>query len=105
MEEMNNKAMEMILLAGDARYMMDQAIQLLIDNKNEEYNELMQQAKTKLVEAHRIQTNIIQQTVTIENFITPMLFIHAQDTLMVINSELISMNRFYKIVNHFKKGN
>lgn len=103
MEDINEKAMEILMLAGDARLLMDSAFKSAKNNDEKNYKMQMEDAKKKLVEGHRIQTKVIQETITIVDFITPLLFIHAQDTLMVVNSEHITLQRILELHKFEKK--
>lgn len=103
-EETSNIAvkdtMEIILQAGDARVLITKAMECVADGDYEQAEELMKQANEKLVAAHRIQTKKLQEEAEGENPKYSVLFTHAQDTLMTINSEYnISKN----LVNIFKK--
>jgi len=88
-EELNQSAMQIIMLAGDGRSMLTEAVKAsLAETSREEVDEKMKLAKEKIVEAHRIQTQMIQNTIEDEELQTTLLFSHAQDTLMTIYSEL-----------------
>ncbi len=56
-------------------------------------------ANQEILLAHRSQTQVIQDTIE-ENFSPNLLFIHAQDTVMTVNSELITARY---IINAYKK--
>ena len=103
-EETSNIAvkdtMEIILQAGDARVLITKAMECVADGDYEQAEKLMKQANEKLVAAHRIQTKKLQEEAEGENPKYSVLFTHAQDTLMTINSEYnISKN----LINIFKK--
>lgn len=89
-DRLNQDAMQIILHAGDARKMLQDAIKATCNNENpEEVDLLLQNAKKELLKAHNIQTEDIQESVTKEEQYTCLLFTHAQDTLMTINSEML----------------
>lgn len=87
--DLNKLAMEIILYAGDCRNLVNEAFKATGDGKDyEEIKELFNQARLKITKAHKLQTDVIQNTILNEKQEMTMLFIHAQDTLMTINSEL-----------------
>ena len=84
-EDLNQLAMEIILLAGDCRSLVDDAF----NNKDfDAIKKILKEAREKITQAHKLQTDVIQNTVLNDRQNVTMLFIHAQDTLMTINSEL-----------------
>ena len=87
-EELNQTAMQMIMLAGDSRNLLTEAINATMEGVSDiEVDEKLKAAKEKMVEAHRIQTNMIQSSIEDDELHTTLLFSHAQDTLMTIYSE------------------
>lgn len=88
-EDLNNAAMMIILHAGDCRNLLNEAIKMtenevdvsIIDAK-------IKEAKEEITKAHKIQTEMIQSTIEDDELQTTLLFTHAQDTLMTINSEI-----------------
>lgn len=87
--DLNKLAMEIILYAGDCRNLVDEAFKAAGNGEDfETINELFNQARCKMTKAHKLQTDVIQNTILNEKQEMTMLFIHAQDTLMTINSEL-----------------
>lgn len=99
-EQLNSAAMQIILHAGDCRNLLNEAINDLLDDKSEEeVKDKITQAKKEITKAHVIQTDIIQSSINEEELQTTLLFTHAQDTLMTINSEVNlvqSMIRLYR---------
>lgn len=90
MEEtnINMVAMEVILNAGNGREFVDQALEKMASFQFQEANDLLKQAEEEIVKAHIAQTKIIQGQVSGEETEYSLLFIHAQDTIMTINTEL-----------------
>ena len=80
--------------------MLNEAINDLLDDKSEEeVKDKITQAKKEITKAHVIQTDMIQSSINEEELQTTLLFTHAQDTLMTINSEVNlvqSMIRLYR---------
>lgn len=99
-EQLNSAAMQIILHAGDCRNLFNEAINDLLDDKSEEeVKDKITQAKKEITKAHVIQTDMIQSSINEEELQTTLLFTHAQDTLMTINSEVNlvqSMIRLYR---------
>ena len=99
-EQLNSAAMQIILHAGDCRNLLNEAINDLLDDKSEEeVKDKITQAKKEITKAHVIQTDMIQSSINEEELRTTLLFTHAQDTLMTINSEVNlvqSMIRLYR---------
>ena len=81
-------AMGIILHAGDARNYAKQAREAMREMNFTEARSLLETAKKEIAEAHRLQTMVIQNSVMNEKQTLTLLFIHAQDTLMTINSEI-----------------
>ncbi|MCB6266529.1 PTS lactose/cellobiose transporter subunit IIA [Longicatena sp. 210702-DFI.1.36] len=99
-EQLNSAAMQIILHAGDCWNLLNEAINDLLDDKSEEeVKDKITQAKKEITKAHVIQTDMIQSSINEEELQTTLLFTHAQDTLMTINSEVNlvqSMIRLYR---------
>ena len=99
-EQLNSAAMQIILHDGDCRNLLNEAINDLLDDKSEEeVKDKITQAKKEITKAHVIQTDMIQSSINEEELQTTLLFTHAQDTLMTINSEVNlvqSMIRLYR---------
>lgn len=88
--------MEIIINAGDARELISETLDNVADFDYKSAEENMEKAKEKLVIAHRLQTAKIQQEAEGKKIEYSVLFTHAQDTLMTINSE-------YKLTAHLIK--
>lgn len=88
--ELNTRAMQILLHAGDAKEKIKQAVNAMMkdDCSEAECEAIMREASEEILLAHKAQTSVIQETVTCENLVIPLLFIHAQDTLMTTKSEL-----------------
>ncbi len=102
-EKSVSAAMGIILNAGDARLHISEAINAIAENQYGLANEKLKLAQKKMTEAHEIQTNMIQGEARGENIRYSMLFTHAQDTLMTINSELNLTKQLYKVFEAFEK--
>lgn len=97
-EELNQAAMQIILHAGDCRKYLNDALNAVYEEKDQiSVKEKLCAAKKEITEAHRIQTAMIQNTIMNENQPASLLFTHAQDTLMTINSELLMVKHMLKL--------
>lgn len=106
LDKLNNDAMQIILHAGDARKMLQDAIEEICnDGYTQSVIDLLDNAKKELLKAHNIQTENIQESVTKENQITCLLFTHAQDTLMTINSEMLMVKSMLKLYRSLEGEN
>ncbi|MBS5950678.1 MAG: PTS lactose/cellobiose transporter subunit IIA [Clostridium sp.] len=81
-------AMEMVINAGDARNLIMQAFDSVTALNFEEAKIKLKYAQSKIHEAHKYQTEVIQSEASGEYFEYSILFTHAQDTLMTICTEL-----------------
>ncbi|MBE8598122.1 PTS lactose/cellobiose transporter subunit IIA [Xenorhabdus sp. BG5] len=81
-------ALEIILNAGNAREKSEEAIKYAHNGDFKNAFLYLEKAKKMMLSAHYAQTEIIQKETQGENFYLDLLFIHAQDTLMTIRSEL-----------------
>lgn len=90
MEQLAEKAMQIILHAGDGRKQLQLAINTMLnDGDDGAIQATLDEAKTEITKAHNIQTAVIQEHIEDDGQINSILFIHAQDTLMTINSEML----------------
>ncbi len=105
MEEnkMVSSAMEIIMNAGDARLYVSESLKAIADNDYLLATEKLKAAQEKMATAHAIQTDMIQGEARGEAVEYSLLFSHAQDTLMTINSELTMAKQLYKVFESFEK--
>lgn len=87
-EALIKSAMGMITHAGDARNLAKQARAAVREMQFQNAQELIEEAKKEITLAHTAQTQIIQSEARGAICEYSMLFNHAQDTLMTINSEI-----------------
>lgn len=86
--ELINVAMQIILHAGNARNSATEALVAAETFDFAQAEEKMKEAEISITEAHKVQTGIIQNEAGGHSYSYSLLFTHAQDTLMTINSEL-----------------
>ena len=87
--ELVSSAMEIILHAGDARTQGKEALEAGASFDLTVAHERMAEAHSEITRAHRVQTDAIQGEARGEELPYSLLFTHAQDTLMTINSEIV----------------
>ena len=100
--DINMVAMEVIMNAGDGRDKIDEALAAMAEGKLDEVDKLLEEAEALIVKAHNAQTEVIQSQVMEYS----LLFIHAQDTVMTITTELRMTQKLLPIVKMLlnKKG-
>lgn len=96
-------AMNIILHAGDARDFNLKAINELSAFNIEQANAYLKDAEKNITEAHRIQTDQIQDEVRGNKGEYSLLFAHAQDTLMTVNSEILLTKNFLNVFTAYEK--
>lgn len=97
-EILNNHAMQIITFAGDARNLLEKALEHLYDDNLEMYELEMKEARKAITKAHAEQTKVLQSTIMDESLQLTLLFTHAQDTLMTIMSEMNVAKHLAKIL-------
>jgi len=102
-EETIQSSMKIILCAGDARVATKKALDALADFDIEKAKEHMKEAQVKITEAHKVQTDAIQDETRGEHCEYSLLFAHAQDTLMTIYSEINIAKQLIKLMANVDK--
>ena len=104
--DINMVAMEVIMNAGDGRDKIDEALAAMAEGQLDKAEALLNEAETLIVKAHNAQTEVIQSQVSGENMEYSLLFVHAQDTVMTITTELRMTQKLLPIVKMLleKKG-
>lgn len=92
-------AMNVILHAGNARNLIHQAGDSLVEGKWDPIEGKLKEAREELVTAHRLQTELLQAEAGDETIQVTVLFSHAQDTLMTTESELFFIETMYRYAN------
>lgn len=98
-----SSAMNIIISAGDARLYITEALNGISEGNYKLATDKLKQAQEKITEAHTVQTDMIQGEARGEGMGYSLLFSHAQDTLMTINSELNLAKQLYKVFEAFEK--
>lgn len=94
-------AMKIILDAGDAREENLLAIDALKESEVDQAKLHLKNAESRITEAHKTQTNQIQDEVRGKKSEYSLLFAHAQDTMMTVNSEILLTKSFLKVFEKF----
>jgi PTS system cellobiose-specific IIA component len=89
-DHLTTAAMTIILHAGDARSALRAVYDALARADRTSADTALAAARDKIREAHRAQTDLIQAEAAGERHTLTLLFSHAQDTLMTINSEVVT---------------
>lgn len=106
--DINVIAMEVIMNAGDGRDKIDEALDAMAKGQLDRVDDLLAEAEALIVKAHNAQTEVIQSQVSGENMEYSLLFVHAQDTVMTITTELRMTQKLLPIVKMLavkKEGN
>jgi PTS system cellobiose-specific IIA component len=98
---MNSIALEIIMKAGDARLLVSEALKAAAEGSFTEVDKKLDEAKRQLAAAHRMQTDIVQSEGEGKKHEHTLLFIHAQDTLMTIYSEMNMVRQLKGIFERF----
>lgn len=96
-DELTTAAMTIILHAGDARTAVRRAYEALAQGDREAVEKALARAKDEIRDAHRAQTDLIQAEAGGARHTLTLLFSHAQDTLMTVNSEVITAGHLLAI--------
>ncbi len=96
-EKIATASMNIIIHAGDARLLITEALNEIAKGDYELATLKIKDAQKKMTEAHKIQTDMIQGEAQGDKTEYSLLFSHAQDTLMTINSELLLTKHLFKV--------
>lgn len=102
-DERLQAAMEIILNAGDARANCKESLDAIATFDFELAKVNIKEAQIKIGAAHKVQTDAIQGESAGAASNYSILFTHAQDTLMTINSEIIIAKQMIKIFESYEK--
>ena len=96
-------AMNMIASAGDGRNLLNQALSSAKNANYDQADQILKEAFENIKIAHIAQTQIIQASINSDNEdeAATLLFTHAQDTLMTINSEYLLAKEIIEIMKSF----
>lgn len=91
-------SMNIILISGDARQLIDEAYDCVDQSEFEKADNKIREARGLLAKAHGLQTDLIQSESDGCLRQHPLILIHAQDSLMTVNSELNQFRRLRKMM-------
>lgn len=87
LDQLNEEAMKIILHAGDAKLLLNEAFTALSKKQEKEFHQKMNEAQQKIIEGHKVQTKCLQAQMELSENIFSVLLAHAQDTIMTVKSE------------------
>ena len=102
-DEIVECSMDMILNAGNARNECFQALEKMKNFSFCEAAELLEQAKQNILKSHQAHTGYMQRSIQQEQNEYCVLFAHAQDTLMTINSEVNLTQNMIRLYRKLEK--
>lgn len=102
-EKTVQSAMTIILNAGDARVACKKALDAIAKSDFESAETYMKEAHQKITEAHKVQTDAIQEETRGEKSEYSLLFAHPQDTLMTIYSEINIAKQMIRIFKSYEE--
>ncbi|KRM86694.1 PTS lactose/cellobiose transporter subunit IIA [Lacticaseibacillus thailandensis] len=104
-ENLNLISMQVILHAGNARDTIMKVFDLLAGDTVdfEQLHQLLHDARQEITIAHKNQTDMLQREANGEYIPYSVLFGHAQDTLMTIQSELIMAEKLVPVFKSLKE--
>lgn len=97
MDKMEQIIFEIISFGGNAKGLSYEAIAASEKGDFEKATELLKEADENLVQAHQIQTNLIQAEARGEKHEVSVLFVHAQDHLMTAMEVRTLADNFIKL--------
>ena len=97
--KVNESAMQMILACGEGIRIIKTVSSNIESNiaLGSKVLDELDVAEGHLINAHKIQTKIIQDSIALDKHDSTILFSHAQDTLMVTKSELSTLRLIVKL--------
>lgn len=96
-EAINLASMNMILHAGNARELYNQSMDLVESGNFKDGEEMLIQAEQEITAAHKIQTRLLQDAIEEDQPLITVLMVHAQDTIMAVDSEIRLIRRLQKL--------
>ena len=102
-EKLIQISMKVIMHAGDARDYIRKAGSKLTQKDYEVIDDLLKKAGEELVLAHRAQTEVLQNEASGNGIQMTVLFSHAQDTLMTIESENYMISTLYQCLKNMEE--
>jgi len=97
-DDLTKTAMTIILHAGDARSFVRRAYEALAAGDRVSATAELAAARDEIKQAHQAQTEVIQAEAAGARHTPTLLFGHAQDTLMTVNSEVITAGNLFAVL-------
>jgi PTS system cellobiose-specific IIA component len=102
-DELTTTAMTIILHAGDARSAIRKLYEAVSRGDRAAAEAALGTARDEIRQAHQAQTDLIQAEAGGAQHTLTLLFSHAQDTLMTINSEVITAGNLLAVFDAFDR--
>jgi len=96
-------ATTVIIHAGNARTLVNEALNLAAEFKIDGAWEKIKQARSEIRKAHKTQTEVIQAEARGETMDITLLLTHAQDTMLVASSEVQMAKHMIKMYERLKE--
>lgn len=99
MEGIERAAFDMIRFSGEAKSLMNEALQLVKQGEYAQSDDLMKEASTLLIEGHRAHSQLIKEEAGGQQITFSLLLMHAEDQLFsagefkVLVTELMALYR------------
>lgn len=103
-DQLIKTAMNIILYAGDAKGYIHETLKHLKEKGFEEAQVSIKEAEKNLVASHKLQTEIIQSACAGSHYEYNLLFSHAMDTLMTVQSEFELVRDLIPIFQQMQGG-
>lgn len=106
MDDLENIIFQLISFSGAARSYIFEALKYCTEEKYDDMQQCMENAKEELLKAHNIQTGLIQKEAEGKHTEIRLLMVHAQDHLMtsLLAKDLVEqMIDMQKQINKMKK--
>lgn len=105
-EELQQLSFSIILHAGNARSLSMEAISRARVNQIEEARNMIGEAETEFIEAHHLQTKLLQQEAEGKHTEVSIILVHAQDhlmTAMTVKDLAIEMIHMYEKIKKIEE--
>lgn len=97
-------SMKILVIVGEASNDLEKAYDEIKNKNIKEAEEYLQNARISITKAHKLQTSVIQDLANGKKYELNLLFIHAQDTLMTVMSEITTTERMMFLFEKYCQG-
>lgn len=103
MDELTQVSMNILLHAGNARDNLVKSLKSIESENFEVAKDYLKKAKEEVTTSHEYQTKTLQKEASGEQIRYSTLFAHAQDTMMIAQSEILIAENLVKIFEKIMK--